>query len=94
MNFTFEVGEAEKHQVTFHWDKWWGRLRIGVDDNDVIRQTAPLSFSWSLTRRHEFAVGQSEVHAVVIELTRKRWFGGMREQDCRAFVDGVLVGEY
>ncbi len=93
-DFAFDVGEEEKHRVTFHWGQLFGHVRITVDDVQVVENNKPLSLRSPRTRKFEFSVGQSEVHDVVIEKSRKRVLGGARKQRCRALVDGTVVGEY
>lgn len=93
-NFTFDVGEEEKHHVAFHWGQLFGQVRITVDDVRVVEKTTPFALRSPRTRKFEFSVGQTEVHDVVIEKTRKRVLGGARTQQCRALVDGTVVGEY
>jgi hypothetical protein len=95
IDFEFEVGEAEKHRVAFHWGQLLGRVNIRVDGEEVVQKNQAITFFRSpKTRRFEFSVGQEEVHPVVIEKTAARFLGGARKQKCRAFVDGALVGEY
>jgi hypothetical protein len=94
IDFAFDVGEAENHRVAFHWGQLFGRVRITVDFMKVLEENNAVSLGSSATRKFEFSVGDAEVHAVLIEKTRKRFLGGARKQTCRAFVDGELIGEY
>jgi hypothetical protein len=94
IDFAFDVGEEEKHRVAFHWGQLFGRVRITVDFMKVLEENHAVSLGSSATRKFEFSVGETEVHEVLIEKTRKRFLGGARKQACRAYVDGELVGEY
>jgi hypothetical protein len=94
IDFSFDVGEHERHRVAFHWGQLWGRVRITVDGEEVVTHNKAVNLRSDLTRRFELSVGDPEVHPVVIEKTRKRILGGARRQRCRAFVDGELIGEY
>jgi hypothetical protein len=94
IDFAFDVGEEEKHRVAFHWGQLFGRVRITVDFMKVLEENHAVRLGSSATRKFEFSVGETEVHAVRIEKTRKRVLGGARKQTCRAFVDEELVGEY
>jgi hypothetical protein len=94
IDFAFEVGEEEKHRVEFHWGQLFGRVRVTVDDVEVVQHNRPQMLRSSARREFAFSVGQDEVHAVVIEKISHRFLGGARKQKCRAFVDGELVGEY
>jgi hypothetical protein len=94
IDFEFEVGDAEKHRVGFHWGQLFGRVRITVDQVEVVAENKAVGLRSKRVRPFEFSVGQTETHAILIEKTRKRVLGGARQQTCRAFVDGELVGEY
>jgi hypothetical protein len=94
IDFAFDVGQEEVHRVAFHWGQLLGRVRITVDFVRVVEQNQAVRLRSSVTRKFEFTVGQTEVHDVLIEKTRKRFLGGARKQSCRAYVDGALVGEY
>lgn len=89
MQLCFELGEQERHQVTFSFDKIFGRLTISVDGKPVKRDVRVISLR--LVKRYEFPVGTRERHIVVIEKERKLLFAGFRSQICRAYVDGVLL---
>lgn len=92
LEFHFEVGDAERHEVGFHFNRTWGPLRISVDDQPVIKK---FRIFWpSRTERFELTVGQSEHHDVVIEKRRSRFMGGFSPQQCVAYVDDREVGRY
>jgi hypothetical protein len=44
MDLSFEIGTREKHHVEFYWDQMWGRLRITVDGERVVKTLSMLSF--------------------------------------------------
>jgi hypothetical protein len=95
IDFAFDIGDQEKHRVAFHWGQLFGRARITVDFVKVVEENQAVRLRGSpATRKFEFSVGETEVHHVLIEKTRKRFLGGARKQTCRAFVDGELMGEY
>jgi hypothetical protein len=94
IDFAFEVGDQEKHQVAFHWGQLFGRVRVTVDDVEVVEHNRPTMLASTARRKFAFSVGQHEVHDVVIEKISRRFMGGARKQKCQAFVDGELVGEY
>jgi hypothetical protein len=94
IDFAFEVGDTETHRVAFHWGQLFGRVRITVDDIEVVQENKAVGLGSTPARTFELSVGDAEPHAVVIEKTRKRFLGGARKQMCRAFVDGELVAEY
>ena len=94
IDFGFDVGEEEKHRVEFHWGQMFGRIRITVDDEEVVQKNQALRLTSTKLRKFEFAVGTEEKHHVLIEKEKPRFLGGARKQTCRAFVDGELIGEY
>lgn len=92
MQFEFEVGVRERHQVEFSFSQVLGTVRIDVDGETALRRF-PL-FSMALTKRFEFRVGQDEVHEMVVEKSRPLLLAWMRRQTCQVFVDGELFGDY
>jgi hypothetical protein len=92
LDFEFEVGESERHNVAFQFDQMWGPLKISVDGKRIIRKLG--MFSLRRTSRYEFSVGSSEPHEVRIEKTRKALVGGFQAQECVAYVDGQETGRY
>jgi len=94
IDFEFEVGDIEQHRVAFHWGQLFGQVRITVDGIEVVAENKAISLKSNPVRTFAITVGESEPHAVVIEKERKRLLGGARQQTCRAFVDGAIVGEY
>ena len=94
IDFAFDVGKEETHRVAFHWGQLFGRVRITVDDVQVVEKNQAISLRSPRTKKFEFSVGQNEVHEVVIEKTRKLILGGARKQNCRALVDGEVVAQH
>jgi hypothetical protein len=92
LDFEFEVGERERHNVAFQFDQLWGPLKISVDGQRVIHKLG--IFGLRRTKRYEFSVGSSEPHEVRIEKTRKAVVGGFQAQECVAYVDGQETGRY
>jgi hypothetical protein len=92
LEFQFDVGDQERHEVGFRFNRSLGPLTISVDDQPVVKKFKP--FSMSTTERYEFTVGDEERHDVVIEKTRKGFLGGFQSQQCIAYVDDEIVGAY
>jgi hypothetical protein len=92
MQFSFEVGEYEKHVVSLDFNQMIGNLSISVDNHEVIKEFRMLSLS--LVKTYEFVVGVNERHAVKIEKRRKLFLAGLRNQKYRVYIDGHLVREY
>ena len=92
MQFSFTVGINEQHRVDFSFDQVIGNLEIKVDGQTAIKDFRFASLK--LTKRYEFIVGVNERHHVAIEKTRKLFFGGLRPQQYRVFIDGQLAQTY
>jgi hypothetical protein len=93
LEFAFTVGAAEQHAVEFSRGGLWGTVRVTVDGVEALSQTDP-PLSVDRTRRYELTVGEDEPHAVVIEKQRPRWFGGLRPNTYRVFVDGQFTATH
>jgi hypothetical protein len=92
MTFAFQVGDREKHAVSFHFNQLWGNLKISVDQKPLIKDFRIVSLK--LIKSYEFSVGAEERHSVKIEKERKLFFAGFRKQRYRVFVDGALVKQH
>jgi hypothetical protein len=88
---SFEVGESERHQVQFSFNKFWGHLSITVDDTNIVRTVRIASLD--LVKTWEFDVGVDEQHRVRIEKHRQLMFAGFRPQPVYAYVDGQLAAQ-
>jgi hypothetical protein len=92
IDFSFEVGDKEKHRVHFSFDQVLGRLIIDVDGVAVVNEVR--LFSLSTTQRYQFTVGTEERHDVIIDRERKLLLAGVRPQVCRVCIDGRAAGPY
>ncbi len=92
MQFSFEVGNEEKHTVEFYFNQFWGNLNIKVDGVKVIKDFIFISFR--LVRRYDFTVGEKEKHAVAIEKHRPLVAAGFRPSTYTVFVDGKTLNTY
>jgi len=92
IEFHFEVGEHERHDVAFRFNRSLGPLTISVDRQRVVRKFR--IFSGSSTERYQLSVGETERHDVVIEKRRQGFLGGFSSQECVAYVDDTEVGRY
>lgn len=89
MKMTFDVGNVERHRVNFEFNKFWGTMRLAVDEAPVIREI--WMFSLKRTRKLVLLLGAAEKHEVRIEKDRAVILAGARPQAVRAYVDNVLV---
>jgi hypothetical protein len=92
LDFEFEVGQSERHNVAFQFDQLWGPLKISVDGKRVVSKLE--IFNLRRTSHYDFSVGSSEPHQVRIEKTRKAAVGGFQAQECVAYVDGQETARY
>ena len=92
MQFSFEVGEHEKHTVRVDYNQMVGLMSIYVDNREVANELHV--FSLSLVRTYEFMVGTGERHMVRIEKKRKLLLAGLRKQKYSVYVDGQLIAEH
>ena len=92
MQFSFTVGVHEQHRVDFSFDQVIGNLEIKVDGQTAIKDFRFASLK--LTKRYDLIVGVNEKHRVAIEKRRKLFFGGLRPQQYRVFIDDHLVQTY
>jgi hypothetical protein len=96
MKFTLEVGQRIKSKIDFSRDWFTGAMQVFVDGQKLVLQS-PYSpsthFSFTLTRRYEFSVGEAEPHHVMLEKERPLLGACLRPHTCRVFVDGQMVHE-
>jgi Arc/MetJ family transcription regulator len=83
------VGDSERHQVVYTWDQFTGRLRITVDDREVVSTIRV--FSVGTSADYELTVGEAERHEVRITKERPVAFAAFRPQTITAYVDGREV---
>lgn len=88
-DFWFDVGRDERHRVEVAFDRMRGRLSIKVDG--LLVASDRMMFSFKLTRRYDFTVGQAERHAVAIVKKRALLFGGVLPSSYQVFIDGQHV---
>lgn len=82
----FEVGQKEKHEVSFDYNQFLGKIQILVDGE---KHTS----SWIVvigTKPFVFQVGENEKHTVKIELKLPLW-AIFRGSNVTVHVDNQLV---
>ena len=97
MEFRFEIGTNERHQIIVQRNWFTGRLVISVDSQPVATQSPfnpATHISVKLTKKYDFIVGNSEKHAVRIEKIRPLLFPAFRPHTYRVFVDDILFKEH
>jgi hypothetical protein len=97
VEFKFEVGQNEKHEVQFSRNRHTARIKVLVDNEEVASQN-PLNLathiSFKLTKRFEFPVGSQEKHLIRIEHIRPLLVAGFRKHLYRIFIDELFYKEY
>lgn len=92
MNFKVEVGEIEKHDIEFVFNRFWGYVVIKVDGKTYKREIITV---WlKQTRLYEFTIGDDEKHDVRISLVRSAIPIGSRQCTAWVFVDNKLKGQF
>jgi hypothetical protein len=92
MKFTVQIGDTEKHKVSYSFNKFIGNVKIMVDNKTIKRDFRMYSFSQ--TKDYDFTIGTSEKHTVKIQKYRPLFAAGMRSNSYRVFVDGTLFKEF
>ena len=92
MKFTVEIGNKEKHQISYSFNKFWGNVNISVDGKTIERDLR--TYSLELTKSYQFSVGEKERHDIIIEKIRPLIHAGFRSNTYRIFVDGRLLKEF
>ena len=88
----FWVGVNERHLVGFYFDKFWGKVRINVDQN-LFEQDWRV-FWLSPTYQREFDVGVYEKHRVQFSKVGPLAVQSDQPQRMQALVDGELVVQW
>jgi hypothetical protein len=91
VRYQVEIGTDEHHVLDVSWDQVWGLMSIRVDGAEVVRRRH--LFGLRRVRRYELAVGEREVHQVVVEKRKTLVVGGVRHQAVDVLVDGAKVDE-
>jgi len=76
MTIKFNVGDKEKHEVEFHFNKFWGNIHFKVDGKKVSSDFT--MFSTSTSKTSKVVVGEKEKHNVEVIRERPRFFAGFR----------------
>jgi hypothetical protein len=88
-DFTFTVGQGERHEIRYWRSNWSGRMRITVDGALAVKKFE--LFGFPLTKKYEFRIGTTECHDLTIVKRRPLLVAWMRPQPVQTFVDGALV---
>jgi hypothetical protein len=92
MDFQFEVGGSEPHQVRFLTSRTNSKVTLTVDGKIVKQDKFRV---WIPPRRHyEVVVGDSEQHQIAIEVEFPRIWTKFKKPTCSAYVDGKVVATY
>jgi hypothetical protein len=92
MEFEFDIGAAEPHQVRFLTSRANGKVTLIVDGETVKQEK--FRFWIPLHRRYELHVGDAPAHEVAIDVSFARVGRKFTNPTCTAYVDGDVVGVY
>jgi len=70
-DFDFEVGDKEKHKVSFHYEKWTGSITVKVDEQTV--STSRVIFLGDMPLI-TIPVGKEEKHDVQFDVNSGGFF--------------------
>ena len=89
MIMKFMVGETEKHEIKFTFNKMWGTAKIFCDDKKVMGK---LKLFMGQVTNYKVTIGNDEKHEIRIEQKRPLMFAGFRGGwQYNAFVDEKQV---
>ncbi len=89
--FSFEVGNDEKHTVFFQYEKWTGKVSVKVDDVEVYK-TYILFIFQAYPRTFSISVGSKENHQVKFDFVPGAFF--FIKPKITAYVDSKVVKIY
>jgi hypothetical protein len=93
MEFTFAVGDPEKHRVRFQYrSRLAAALSIEVDGAVVAEEKFRVYIP--PFRRYEFQVGAEKLYVVAIDVSFSRFGRALIDPSCEVTVDGTLIGKY
>jgi len=85
MRFTVQIGEAEKHALSFRFNQITGRVEIAIDGTVVKRDL--IIFSLKQVRAYSMEVGTDRI-PVRIEQERRLLFPALFPHEYRVYVGG------
>lgn len=88
-DFDFEVGDKEKHKVSFHYEKWTGGITVKVDNEVVSTSRLMLMGDKPLIT---IPVGKDEKHEVQFDVNSGGFF--FIRPRIVASVDSKIVKRY
>ena len=91
--FTFDIGEKEKHKITFIHDRVGGEGPIVLCDEKEKYSHTPFFGFWG-KRRCSFMIGEHEKHLVEVDMYRPVFFSIFRKWKYKVYVDEQFLIEY
>lgn len=88
-DFSLEVGDKEKHQVTFHYSKWMGEVWVKSDGIEIARTRILINPQAPILNA---VVGEKEKHDVRFDI-RPNWFF-FAKPTINVYVDSKLTYTY
>lgn len=93
MNTKFNVGNKEKHEVEFFFDRCSGKINFKVDGQIVKKHS--LSFFFSTTKKYTLTIGETEKHNVEVIIKRPLIAAYAKDKgwEFTILVDGKIIKE-
>ena len=92
MKFSVEIGNEEKQLISYHFNKFWGNVKICVNGKKV--KSDFRMYSINLSKTYEFNVGLKETHQIKIVKIRPQLNAAFSSNTYQIFVDGTLFKEF
>lgn len=87
LDFTFEIGEKEKHTIRFFFETFIGRVQIYVDG---IKKHSSLKMI-NGDASFNLVVGQEEVHNLLFQIKMPFLYGAFRERSVFVYDNNTLI---
>lgn len=92
MKFTVEIGEKEKQTISYSFNKFWGNVKIKVNNKKVVSDFR--LYSSTVSKIYNFEVGTFEKHTIQIEKIPPLIMAGFKSNIYKVYVDEELIKTY
>jgi hypothetical protein len=87
LDFTFDIGESEKHTIRFTSETMLGKNSVYVDGINKFSSLKLINGDTSYT----VVVGDKEIHTLIFQLKMPFLYGAFRQRSCEVYCDGKLL---
>lgn len=86
-DFTFTIGDKEKHEIRFYSERMLGQNKIYVDGVQKLSKLSLINGD----SHYSISVGEVERHELLLHVKMDVLFGSYKRRTCLIYVNGVLV---